>query len=198
MPFYGFVSPGIRIVTSNYDEIRGLIKSEQYPNFRKFYKRWQAIQFVADNAMEFKLERLKKYGECFQSMYLTIEYFIQGSSVYYNIFTNRLGNVDLSESKRDPSMLIEKRNGIIMVEMKGMNLNPNLIISHAMAIQNVLRLVGSFVDVELIIPNHSIFYLINSYQGDFRPYTRFLEFIRARKGRLALTMENWGGYKEKR
>lgn len=193
MSFYGFVSPGIRIITANYDDIRDLIDIVQYPKFMKFRTKDEAIKFVADNTMEFRLQRLKKYGECFDNLYATVEYFISGTSVYYNVFTDRLGNVDLSDTIVDDSMIVERRNGLLMIEIKEINLDNNLIMSHAIAIQKILEILGTFIDVELVIPNHSIYYLINSYSGDYRPYRRVIDFINSRKGRLCLTMDNWGG-----
>lgn len=193
MKYYGFVSPGIKIITSDFEEIRGLINVVQFPKFKKFKDKAGAIKFVMENAMEFQTKSLHKYGECFDTMYITAEYFIRDNNVYYNIHTNGLGNVDLARTEFDNFMLKEKRNGLIMLKLPNMNLNENYLTSHVTAIYNLLEIVGSLVDVELIIPNHSIYYLLKSYTGDYRPYRKLRDYIDSRKGRLAITMENWGG-----
>lgn len=197
MKYYGFVSPGVKIITTDFEEIRGLINIVQYPKFKKFRTKAEAIKFVMENTMEFQTKSLIKYGECFEKMYITAEYFIRENNVYYNLYTNALGNVDLAETEFDKFMLKEKRNGIVMLKMIDMNLNENLISSHVMVITNLLKIVGSLVDIELIIPNHSIYYLLKSYTGSYRPYVKLREYIDSRKGRLCVTMLNWGGVYEK-
>lgn len=192
MAYYGFVSPGIKIITDTYEDIEDLITVVQYPKFIKTRTKDEAMEFVYRNTMEFQLKKLIRYGECFTTNYVKISYFIRNKSLYYNIYTDKFGRLIIPEENISKDMIIEQRNTITTIQIKNTNFDNNLILSHGLAIQMILTLLGSYIDVELVIPNHSVYYLFNSYTGNYRPYVRLIDFMGSRKGRVCFTMEEWG------
>lgn len=188
--YYGFVGGTIKTVFSDWSKVETLRLIYPYSSYHKFRYEYQAWEWVRRRGSKKITESIVRYGSVFKNHYLRIEYLIGPDSVYYNVYTNKLGYVKLVNSK--PDVIIENRSNIILVEIQGIELNKNLIISHLIAIQNILQIVGDLVDVEFILPNHSIFYAMTHYTGSNKMIAKILEFIKKRQGSVAWTLFDFG------
>jgi hypothetical protein len=188
--WYGYVGPGIRGVQNDINVIRKLLAVYPYLKFRKKKTEEEAWAFVEREGKRPTLKRITKYGDIFNTHYVTVEYFIQDGSVFYNIFTKNIGYIRISSD--DENVLIENRSELIKIELSNIHLNNEFISSHAIAIYHILRLLGSYVDVEILVPDHSIFYMLTAYTGTKSSLVRVLKYIESRKGNIAVTVkEKW-------
>ena len=71
---------------------------------------------------------------------------------------------------------------------------PNVIVDgdtisgHIIAIYNGIKLLGDFIDVEVVVPDHSVFYAIRSYTGNNRAITRLKDYLKVRLGKVSVTL----------
>jgi len=187
--FYGFVGGTIRTVFNDYKKIERLAIIYPYCSYRKFYDEADAWRWVGTHGSRKITSNIYKYGKTFDKHFVTFEYKIANASVYANITTKNLGYVKLLSD--DNNVVIDNRTGSIYLEIKDLDLNPDLVLSHLIAIYNVLDLLGNFVDVEVVLPNHSIFFALTKYTGNSRALLRVIEKIKKRKGGLAWTLKDY-------
>ncbi|MCM1441551.1 MAG: hypothetical protein NC131_20440, partial [Roseburia sp.] len=69
----------------------------------------------------------------------------------------------------------------------------DLISSHLIAIWHGLRIIGDFVDVDVTVPDHSVFYALMTYKGKNKVINRVREFIDKRPANVSVTLKNFGG-----
>ena len=114
----------------------------------------------------------------------------------YIVFdTSKVGLLRLS---RD-DVIVEYRGYKIYVKVENMYLSDNTISSHMSAIHTLLRLLGPYVDVNITLPNFSVFYALTSYKGKrSRAICLTQDLINQRLCKVAYTlqMRNIGDYKE--
>lgn len=184
--WYGYVGPGIHGVNQDFQMISKLKTVYPYLKFRKFYTEEKAWEFVHRYGKRKELSAIIRYGNVFNTHYVTVDYYIKEDAVYYNVHTKKLGYIRLVST--DDNISIENRVHIIKVKISNIYLNNDLVSSHAIAIYHILRLLGSYVDVELKVPDHSIYYMLTSYTGTKSSLTRVLKYIDSRKGEIAITV----------
>lgn len=187
--FYGFVGGHIKNVYKDWKMVEKLALIYPYASYRKFRHESEAWDWVSRRGSRRVTDSVVRYGNLFKNHYVTIEYFIDKTSVFYNIKTGKLGYVKLFSN--DPTLVIENRTSLIMVEITGLELNPALIQSHLIAIQNILQILGPFVDAEVIVPNHGVFYAVTHYTGEARYIKRILDFLKRRTGNVAWTLSSF-------
>lgn len=189
--YYGFVGGSIKNVFDDWKKVERLALIYPYASYRKFKTESEAWIWLGNKGSKKITDSVIKYGNLFKDHHITIEYIIDNESVCYNVKTAKLGYVKLFSN--DPTVIIENRTGIIMVEIKGLCLNKDLILSHLIAIQNILQIVGPFVDVDILLPNHGVFYALTHYTGTMRHITRILEYVKHRTGNVAWTLKEYEG-----
>ena len=189
--FYGYIGGPVRTVFNDYKYVSKLSLIYPYSTFRKFYveeKAWTWLQYQPHRRLEVPAS-IYRYGNIFKEHYASVEYLISRDKIVANINVKKLGNVKLHSE--DPNILILNKTGRVEVEVKNLELNSDLIVSHLIAIITVLDLLGPYVDVEVILPNHSIFFTVTKYTGDKRQILRLVERISKRKGQVAWTLKDY-------
>jgi len=83
---------------------------------------------------------------------------------------------------------VEYGNNLVTVKIPAQHTDKDKIRHHLEAISQGYTLLGNFIDVELVIPNYSIFYVFNAYTGKDRFILRFKSKINKRLGHTALTL----------
>lgn len=190
--WYGFVSGDTICVTQDYKEIDILSSLLPYPKFRKFPGddgEDRAWEFVNHYRKKKAFESVRDYGDCFDGFTLKVNYIIDKDCVYYNVRTGSMGFVSIACSDENVEMTVG--NSLITIKLNNISLNNNLISSHAIAIWHILRILGDLVDINLTVPDHSVFYLLTSYTGNKPSLVRVLDKIKSRKGHISLTVERW-------
>lgn len=183
---YAVVAPGVSGVYSDYSQVKRIIDLYPYTKFRKVLSEEDGYAFIKRNQNLHKFTQLSKYGNTFENCCVKLEYFIGRDSVYYNIYTSSVGELKFEHK----DALISGGNNIVMAEIPNIKLSRNLISGHLIAIYHGLEIVGDFIDVDIVIPNHSIFYALTSYSGNSRMIKRVQKKIQDRLGEVSLTLNN--------
>lgn len=170
---------------TDFNEIKRISVLYPYCKFRKFRNEEDAWKFVRQHVNKHALGNLYNYGDAF-SLHVKMEYFIGKDSIYYNFRTEKMGYIKIVTNKA----VVENKSNLIMVELKDISLNNMLIVSHLIAIYHGLQLLGDFVDVDITVPDHSIFYTLMTYSGTNKTINKILDKIKSRLGKLSVTLLN--------
>lgn len=180
---YAVVAPELKGIYENYSDIERILALYPYAKYRKFQSEDECWEFLARHSNSHSLEEVSNFGDTF-SHRVIMEYFIRDSSVYYNFHTQRIGTLHLVSD----TAIIENRVGLVKALLPNVLLDNNTIPSHIIAIYRGLDLLGNFMDVEIIVPDHSILYAIHSYSGSSRIVRRLKTLIDHRLGKVSLTL----------
>lgn len=176
------------MVTQDIDKINRLHLTHPYASFRRHETEEKALARVERLKKEGKLTSIKKYGNTFNDLYVTVRYFITEDAVYCNIYSKRFGMLDLSSSSKHVKIM--NKPGLSTLKFNA-KLDDDLIISHLIVIYNVLKILGPYIDVDFIIPDKSIFYALFKYTGSKADFRHVREFINNRLGEISVTVERW-------
>lgn len=185
---YGVVAPGLSNVYEDYKSVERIKSLYPYPKFRKFNTDEAAWEFVRRNKNKHEFSSVYKYGDTFDNLCISMEYFIGKDSIYFNFRTSKIGYIKIISDRAE----VENRANIITATIKNIELNNEMITSHLITIYHGLQLIGDFIDVDVTVPDHSIFYTLMTYNGNSRVINRVLEQIRNRKGKLSVSLPDFG------
>jgi hypothetical protein len=180
---YAVVAPGLKGIYDNprsIDKITALYPYAKYRKFRTEEECWKFLNMYENNH---SIDEVYNYGSTFPQHFITMEYFIR-SSLYYNYRTDKVGYVRIVSQ----DAIVENCAGLIKARVDNVVADNNLISGHMIAIFHGLKTIGSWLDVNIIVPDHSIFYAINSYTGNNRVIERVRRHIKERQGEVALTL----------
>lgn len=181
---YGVVAPGIHAVYEDFAPVKRIMTLYPYPKFRKFKTEEEAWAFVKRHQNKHVYSGITKYGDTFDNHYVKMEYFIGDNSLYYNFRTDKIGYIKIISNKAT----VQNRTSLIMARIDNISLNRDMISSHLIAIYHGLDLIGDFIDVDVTVPDHSIFYTLMTYSGYSKVINRVLTQIRDRLGKLSVSL----------
>lgn len=181
---YGVVAPGISGVYEDFEYVKRIQTLYPYCKFRKFKTEKEALEFIKRNENKHDFTELNHYGDTFDKMFVRVEYFITEDSILYNVDTHRVGHIKLLSE----DAIIDNRNGLSMVKICNISLNPNMISSHMIAIYHILKILGNYLDADIIVNNHAVFYALMSYSGKNRVIKRTTDLIKSRLGNMSITL----------
>lgn len=188
---YAVIAPGIHTVCDKWEDVERITKLYPYPKYRKFRTTEECWNYVERYAYRRVYTDLNKYGDTFDKLYIRMEYFIRKDRVYYNFYTKKCGYITLVSD--DENIVIENSNGVIKVIYMNLNLSEDRIVDHVIAIYHGLKVVGEMIDVDILVPDHSIFYALMTYKGKNRQIMRVREYIDRRMAKVSVSMKNFGG-----
>lgn len=191
--WYGLIASNCKRVTKSWNDLNEYIKLYPYAKFRKFKTEEEALEFIERNNNYRAVDDITLRGDVYNNLYISINYYIREGTVYYNIFLNELNDIYIDIIEKKDLFTIEKYKRTIKVEVP-MKLNPDLILSHVIVINNILDIVGDLVDIELIIEYFSIFCILETYTGNKYQIVKLQEKIRNRKGNIAYTLRRGEQY----
>lgn len=189
---YGVVAPGICTVYEDFKSVQRIMALYPYPKFRKFRTTEEAWAFVRRYNNKHFYHGVYKYGDTFNNHYISMEYFIGKDSLYYNFRTKKIGYVKIVSSKAE----VQNGANLITARIRNIYLNPNMISAHLIAIYHGLELLGDFVDVDVTVKDHSVFYALMTYKGQNRVIRRVLDKINSRLGKLSVSLPDFGEEEE--
>lgn len=187
--WYGFVSGDINLWTQDFTKIHNLAKVSPYPKFRSFDTEEKAIEFVQRNKRNSNIKSLNNYGNVFTNVHARLEYYIEEDTIYANLRTKGMYNIRIPT--KDKNILLEYRNNLIKIQIKDIYLNDKLISAHITALYNLLKLIGDLIDINIVVPDNSIYYAITAYTGNNILINRLQSLIKNRFGEVALTVKEW-------
>lgn len=182
--WYAVVAPDVSGVYSSFEPVKRIKALYPYCKFRTVKSEEDGWAFVKRYKNLHHFNQLRHYGSTFSSLCIDMEYFIYNDSIFYNFWLNGYGALRMHTDK----CRVQYRADLIMVEMPNIRLDKNTISGNLIAIYHGLVLLGDYVDVDITLPNHSIFYALSSYTGTNRVITRVVTTIRERLGNVAYTL----------
>lgn len=187
---YAVIVPGINTVFKSWNEVQRISILYPYARYRKFKTEEECWEYVKRYTTRRVYHDISKYGETFNRHYVTMEYFIRADKVYYNFFTKKLGYIAIVSE--DANVEVINRTGNIKVILKNIYLDDNIISNHLIAIWHGLRIIGDLIDVDVRVPDHSIFYALMTYNGKTRSINRVRTYIDERLAKVSVSMKGFG------
>lgn len=177
---YALVGPGIKGVYRDWNRVKELSSIFPYCKYRKFGTEAECWQFVNQWTYKRTDISLTKYGDTFDSPYVKMSYVVRPDFIYINYNTSNFGRIRIDAPS---DALVEYDGSLIMVKLPTPRpLDNNLIADHVLSIYVGVMLLGDYVDVDIEVPDHSIYYALTQYSGS---RLDILEPVRKLKQRLA-------------
>lgn len=185
MATYAIVAPDFETVTNDYKVVERVKALYPYPKWKLCKTEAEAVDFVQRNRYRRRARQLYNYGTTFKDMYIDAKYIIFPNSVFYVLDTKRVGHLRIE----CPDALIEYHSNIINIRIDNTNLSADTIAGNMSAIHHLLSIVGDYVDLNILLPNYSVFYSLTYYnKGRNRAVSITQDAIRQRVCKVAYTL----------
>ncbi len=159
---YAVVVPGFSCIYETWAEVERIKALYFYPKFAKVRTEEEAQEFIRRNRMRHYITDVYNYGDVMKDLHVKAWYKIGNNCVFYKINTKKLGHVKMHV---EDDALVEYHGDDIYIRLNNIKLSPKAINSHLAAIYNLLLNIGRYVDVQLYLPNFSIYYALTNYSG---------------------------------
>ena len=160
---YAIVAPGISLQTRDWRQIERIRALYPYPKWKTCRDEQEATDFIRRHNLKKSLSTLKNYGDTVRNLYLTVEYKITPNNIFYKMDTKHCGRIKV---KQLPDNLVQYEKNMIYIRVEAIKLNPDMLSSHMAAIYNIYDIVGDYIDVNVLLPNFSVYYALTSYTRD--------------------------------
>ena len=183
---YAFVSNEYRTIVYTQRHLDFLISMYSYPQFQKVATVAEAHKFFQQCNRKFLESGLNKYGRANNIGYITIQYFIDGKNIYANVNTKHFGFIKLTDLPNN----VKQDSSYDLLKLKVCNvmLDDTLIAHHCTAIANILSLFDRHVNIELVLPDISIYIALVKYKGNNFSIGRAQDAIGDRAGSIFYTI----------
>lgn len=187
---YAIVAPGFSNIYTNWRDVERVKALYPYPKWCKCKSEEEAYEFIRRNKYGFELSSIYNYGNTFDNLYLTAFYKIGDNCVYYIVDCSKVGKMRVSNA----NAIIEYRSDKIYIKLPDIRVSDTSISGHMSAIYHLLVLLGDFVDINLVLPNYSIFYALSSYKGTKCRSVQIVQsLIKKRLAAISYTLEIQNG-----
>lgn len=160
---YAFISNEYRTIVYTQRQLDFLISIYSYPQFKKVNSEYEAKQWFVEKDRSFIRNTKVRYGRKDKVSYISVEHFIANENIYYNIDTSKFGLIKFEEIPRNAVQ--DVRFDLIKLKLKNVVLDDTLIAHHCIAISNILKILGPYPNVELILPDISVYLACTKYTG---------------------------------
>lgn len=183
---YAVVAPGLQGVYTNWKDVERISALHPYAKWCKCYTEEDAQKFIKRNINHHTVKQLYNYGDTFNNMYIDAKYRIRDSCLYIVLNTSRVGNLRIP----DDNCIVAYSGSNVYIRVPEMYLSDKTIDSHMSAILCLLNIVGEFVDINIELPNFSVFYALTKYSRDsVRTIKTVQSTIKSRLCRVSFTLE---------
>ena len=189
---YVLVANGYSGLVRDFNTLNKLSAIYPYPKYRKVKNETEGRILLerfrrGDYGSEFD-----NYGETDkQNGYAKVSYIIDSGNLYVNMDTSKVGFLRVKKP-RLKDVFIDNKPDMVRIMVKDINLNDDLISDHCTAISLILRTIGVYCDLNLVIPDISIYLAITKYTGESYIIKELQEQISTRLGAISYTI---GGIK---
>lgn len=161
---YAFVSNEYQGIVHSRTVAQVLADIYSYPVIQYVRTPEEGYDFIKRKNRKFYINDTKQAGWKESTAYLRIEYFVAEDTVYANIYTDHFGYVYLNlKGKKDVKQSVTY--DLIKVKLTGRRLREDSISSHCLAIQNVLHLFSPIINVQIVLPDISVYLALTRYTG---------------------------------
>lgn len=186
---YALVANGIATICSNYRQLQALISLYPYPKFQKCSTMEEARRWLRVHARGIRSVSFDNYGDTATTGYVTVCYRIVPNGICYDLDTRLIGYIKVHAGD---GALVRGSRDTIHIEVLDVELDNALIVHHLLAIRRILRILGGFVDVNLVVPDISIYLAIRQYAGKNYVIKGLQHMIAQRLGALSITIREEG------
>lgn len=183
---YAFIANGIQTICQSQRQLEILIALYPYPKFQKCSTAEEARKWLRSNQRFFQSTKFSNYGDTALNGYATVTYEIQKDSIFYVVDTTKIGFLRVLSAE---DILIDSRKNMLNITYLNMKLNNDLIAHHVIAIRKILRILGKIIDINLCVPDVSIYLAITKYSGSNYIIKGAQHDIAERLGAVAVTIE---------
>lgn len=160
---YAFIADEYKTVVSTQRQLDFLLGIYNKPKFKKVDTIAEAKKFWSENEKSTISSDVIRYGGANKFSYITVEYFIADNNIYVNLRTKHFGFVKLSNLPNNVKQ--EVSFDLIKLKICNVILDNSLIAHHCLAICNIIRLLGPYMNLEIILPDISVFLALTKYTG---------------------------------
>lgn len=183
---YAVIASGVVRVVGTAEEVN--ILRAIYPYAKTHYAKTmeEAQQWIAMNSRRKYDTRVQKYGSTAWSRFIQITYFIADGSIFYNLDLTKFGRtrIDFEEG-----ILVDNRPNFIKVKVLNTQLDNMLIQHHAIAVKRILTILGNYCDVDIVVPDMSVYIALTDYSGRDRILKSVKALIKERLGGVSFTVQ---------
>lgn len=184
---FAVVANGIQTICKTQRALDRIIAIYPYPKFCKCKTREEARAWILRNSRSFSGLARERYGNTARSGYAKIRYAIVENGVDFDIDTKRVGYIKVPSEEK---VLVDSRKTSLKVLVRDIKLNDESITHHIVAIRRILKLLGDFVDVDIVVPDISIFLAVTKYSGKNYVIRGLQKDIESRLGAVSLSIED--------
>lgn len=183
---YAVVAPGLQGVFYQWKDVERIHALYPYAKWGKFTNETDVREFIKRNTSHHVVKQLYNYGDTLSDLYIDAKYRIGDNCLYFVFDTKRVGRLRLLAK----DSIVEYRGSKIYVKVLNIKLSDMTISSHMSAIYTMLKMLGDFVDVNIELPNFSIYYALTTYAGNrSRAIQTTKTFIQQRLCKVAYTLK---------
>ena len=183
---YAFVSNGFQTIVKTSEQLDVLLGIFPFPKFQKVYTEAEGREWIKQNSRVNYASVVNNYGSTSSKGYAEIDYFIDGGNLYYNVKTDKVGYIRV-DVKQD--VLVDSRPELLKIKIRNIALDNILISHHVLAVQRILKLLGPYIDVNINLPDMSVYLALTKYTGNNFVIKRTREVIDKRLGVVAYTVK---------
>lgn len=182
---FAVVANGMQYICKTPRQLDCICAIYPYPKFKKVRNKDEAYAWLKQNSRSVASSSFSNYGDTAKSGYAVVEYFISDNTIYANIFTENIGFIKIPPTE---GVAIDNRTDLIKVKIKNIVLDDMVINHHILAIRRLLKLLGDFVDVNIKLPDMSIYLALTKYRGENYMIQAAQKEIRQRLGGVSFSV----------
>lgn len=184
---FAFVSNEYQGILYDKQHVKLLSSIYSYPKVQYCRTEEECRDFIRKNPRHLYGDGKKKAGWKKDTAYIRVEYFVDDQTIYANLYTDHFGYVLLNI--RDPNILQSASYDMIKLKISNVNVNDTSISSHCVAIQYIVQLLSPIVNVQIIVPDLSIYLALTEYTGRNAAIKRTKQLLNNRIGKVALLLK---------
>ena len=184
---YAFVSNEYKAVVYTQRQLDFLLSVYTYPQFKKVLNLEEAQKFFNSCNRQFIETGITKYGRDSDISYIRIEYFIDGKNIYVNVDTSHFGFIKLCDLPKNVKQ--DSTYDLLKIKICNVVLDDSLIGHHCTAISNILSLFDKYINIELVLPDISVFLAVTKYDGKNFTIKRTQRTLKGRTGKVFYTIK---------
>lgn len=184
---FAVVANGIQKICTSQRALDLIMAIYPYPKIAKCRNEEEAREWLRRHSRSSSSRNIKKYGDTANRGYASVEYFIYDNNIYYNIDTTLLGYLKI-ENTAD-NVVIDARPNLIKVQITNLAVKDELIIGHVIAIRRILKIIGEFIDIDIVVPDMSIYLAATAYKGQNYMIKGLQKDIATRLGGVSFTVK---------
>lgn len=184
---YAVVASGLQKICKTQRELDTILALYPYPKFQVVRDEAEGREWLRRHTRILNDFAFDRYGTTARFGYARIRYSIEQGRVIYSIDTHKVGFIKVHSSA---NVAVDARPDTLRVVVSALSLDDNLIAHHVIAIRRILRVLGEYVDVDIVVPDFSVYLALTKYNGKDYIIRGAQRDIQNRLGGVSITLES--------